>query len=148
MLRPGATGVQRSSRTASRYRSVATSVSVSSLISILMPVSAGSVSSRPAAMATWWMAEANASAPTVPVVSGMVGRVGYSSAGSSIRVNVALPHLTVVLVPSVERSTGLAGSDRTISASSLPGHEHGARLVGLHRDRRLGGDLVVEGGQG
>ena len=85
-----------------------------------IPVSAGSVSSLPAAMATWWIAEANASAPMVPVVSGMSGRVGYSSSGSSIKVNVALPHLTVVLVPSVVRSTGLAGRDRTISDSSLP----------------------------
>ena len=66
------------------------------------------------------MALENASAPTVPVVSGMSGSVGYSSAGSSIRVNVALPHLTVVLDPSVARSTGLAGRLRTISASSLP----------------------------
>ena len=120
VLRPGATGVQRSSRTARRYRSVATRVSVSSLISIRMPVRAGSVSSRPAAIATWLMAEAKVSAPMVPVVSGMPGSVGYSSVGSSISVNVALPHLTVVLVPSVVRSTGRAGSERTISASSLP----------------------------
>ena len=85
-----------------------------------MPVSAGSVSSLPAAIATWWIAEANASAPTVPVVSGISGRVGYSSAGSSIRVNVELPHLTVARVPSVVKSTGRAGSDRTISASRRP----------------------------
>jgi hypothetical protein len=74
----------------------------------------------PAAIPTWWIAEANASAPMVPVVSGMSGRVGYSSSGSSSRVNVALPHLTVVRAPSVARSTGRAGSDRTISDSSLP----------------------------
>ena len=49
---PGVRGVQRSSRTASRYLSVATRVSVSSLISTRIPVSAGSVSSLPAAMAT------------------------------------------------------------------------------------------------
>ena len=118
--RSGWTGFQRSSRTASRYRSVATRVSVSPEISILMPVSAGSVSSRPAAMATWLMAVASASLPTVPVSGGISGRVGYSSSGSRTRVKVALPHLRVALVPSVTRPTGLAGSDRTISASSRP----------------------------
>ena len=56
----------------------------------------------------------------MPVVAGMSGSVGYSSTGSSIRVNVVLPHLTVVRVPSVLMSTGLAGRLRTISASSLP----------------------------
>ena len=99
-------------------------------------------------MATWWMADANASAPTVPVVSGMSGSVGYSSAGSSIRVNVALPHLTVVLRP-VGRQVNRPGGQRPDDLGEQPaGDEHGARLVGLHRNRRLGGYLVVEGGQG
>ena len=120
VLRSGCVGFQRSSRTASRYRSVATRVSLSPAISILMPVSAGSVSSRPAAMATWAMAEASASLPTEPVSGGMSGSVGYSSSGSRTRVKVALPHFRVARVPSVARSTGLAGSDRTISASSRP----------------------------
>ena len=64
--------------------------------------------------------QVQADEPGTVLVSGMSGSVGYSSSGSSIKVNVALPHLTVVLVPSVVRSTGLAGSDRTISASSRP----------------------------
>ena len=89
-------------------------------ISILMPVSAGSVSSRPAAIATWPMAEASASLPTDPASGGISGSVGYSSSGSRTRVKVALPHLSVARVPSVTRSTGLAGSDRTISASRRP----------------------------
>ncbi len=120
VFRSGCTGFQRSSRTASRYLSVATRVSVSPEISILMPVSAGSVSSRPAAIATWAMAEAMASLPTDPVSGGISGSVGYSSSGSRTRVKVALPHLSVARVPSVTRLTGLAGSDRTISASRRP----------------------------
>ena len=120
VLRSGRDGFQRSSRNASRYLSVATRVSVSPAISILMPVSAGSVSSRPAAIATWLMAEASASLPTDPASGGISGSVGYSSSGSSTRVKVALPHLSVARVPSVNRSTGLAGSDRTISASKRP----------------------------
>ena len=120
VLRSGRAGFQRSSRTASRYLSVATRVSVSPAISILMPVSAGRVSSRPAAIATWPMAEAIASLPTDPASGGISGSVGYSSSGSRTRVKVALPHLSVARVPSVTRSTGLAGSDRTISASRRP----------------------------
>jgi hypothetical protein len=99
---------------------VATRVSVSPVISILMPVSAGKVSSRPAAIATWLMAEAIASLPTEPTNGGISGSDGYSSSGSRTRVKVALPHLSVARLPSVTRSTGRAGSDLTISASSRP----------------------------
>ena len=118
--RSGRAGFQRSSRTASRYRSVATRVSVSPWISILMPVSAGRVSSRPAAVATWPIAVASASLPTEPASGGISGSVGYSSSGSRTRVKVALPHLRVARVPSVISSTGRAGSDLTISASRRP----------------------------
>ena len=118
--RSGWAGFQRSSRTASRYRSVATRVSVSPWISILMPVSAGRVSSRPAAVATWPIAVASASLPTVPASGGISGSVGYSSSGSRTRVKVAVPHLRVARVPSVTSSTGRAGSDLTISASRRP----------------------------
>ena len=66
------------------------------------------------------MAVASASLPTDPASGGISGRVGYSSSGSKTRVKVALPHLRVARVPSVVRSTGRAGSDLTISASSRP----------------------------
>ena len=52
---------QVSSRTASRNRSVAAKTTFSPEISTRMPVSIGSVSSRPAATATWPMASANRS---------------------------------------------------------------------------------------
>ena len=48
-----ASGCQVNSRMANRNRSVATMVSLSPLISSRTPVSIGSVSSRPAATATW-----------------------------------------------------------------------------------------------
>ena len=75
-LRPGRTGFQRSSRTASRYRSVDTSVSVSFSISMRTPVRPGRVSSRAAAVADWLTAEAKASLPTEPAAGGMPGSVG------------------------------------------------------------------------
>ncbi len=74
--RSGRAGVQRSSRTASRYRSVDTRVSVSPSISIRTPVSAGSVSSRPAAVADWLTADANASLPMDPAAGGIAGSDG------------------------------------------------------------------------
>ena len=40
------------------------------------PVIIGSVSSRPAAMATWATAAANAAASTVPALAGISGSVG------------------------------------------------------------------------
>ena len=88
--------------------------------SIRIPVSAGSVSSRPAAMATWLIAEARTSAPIAPASGGMPGSVGYSSSGRVISVKTALPHFRVVRVPSVLISTGRAGRLRTISARSRP----------------------------
>ena len=45
-------------------------------ISTRMPVSIGSVSSRPAATATWPMASANSSDEMTPVSSGSAGSVG------------------------------------------------------------------------
>ena len=72
----GSPGLQVSSRTASRYRSVAARVSFSPSISIRTPVSIGSVSSRPAATATCATAAANSAPATVPAVVGMAGSVG------------------------------------------------------------------------
>ena len=138
MDRSGRAGFQRSSRTASRYLSVATKVSVSPAISILIPVSAGSVSSRPAAMATWPIAVASASLPTEPASGGISGSVGYSSSGSRTRVKVALPHLRVARVPSVTRSTGLAGQRPDDLGEQPARHQDRALLVGDHRDGGLG----------
>jgi hypothetical protein len=44
--------------------------------SIRTPVIIGSVSSRPAAMATCWTADANVCASTLPALDGISGRVG------------------------------------------------------------------------
>ena len=51
-------------------------MSVSPSISIRTPVSAGSVSSRPAAVADWLTADANASLPMDPAAGGMAGSDG------------------------------------------------------------------------
>ena len=67
---------QVSSRTANRNRSVAASTTDSPEISTRIPVSIGSVSSRPAATATWLIASANRSADNAPVSSGKAGSVG------------------------------------------------------------------------
>src|ERR1700761_6501243 len=72
----GADADQVSSRTANRNRSVAAKTTDSPEISTRIPVSMGSVSSRPAATATWPIASANTSAPNAPVSSGSVGNVG------------------------------------------------------------------------
>ena len=89
-------------------------------ISTLTPVSAGSVSSRPAAMADWLTAEANASLPTEPAAWGISGSAGYSSSGMVSSVNVALPQVRTALPPSDAICTGRAGRLRLISASSRP----------------------------
>jgi hypothetical protein len=113
-------GFQRSSRTASRYRSVEIRVSVSPSISILTPVSAGRVSSRPAAIADWLTAVAKASLPTDPAAGGIAGSAGYSSSGMVSRLNVALPQVRTARPESAVICTGLAGRLRLISASSRP----------------------------
>ena len=74
-------------------------MSVSPSISIRTPVSAGSVSSRPAAIADWLTAVANASLPTVPAAGGISGSAGYSSSGMVSRVNVALPQVSTARPP-------------------------------------------------
>ena len=99
---------------------MAASVSVSPSISSRIPVSTGSVSSRPAATATWATAAANAAPARVPVCTGISGRLGYSSTGSVGSENVALPQTSCTLVPSVVSVTGRAGSARVISASRRP----------------------------
>ena len=55
---------------------MAASVSVSPSISTRTPVSTGSVSSRPAASATWATAAAKTSLSSVPAVVGMSGSDG------------------------------------------------------------------------
>ena len=69
-------GSQVNSRTARRKRSVAASVSVEPSISMRMPVSIGSVSSRPAATATCETAWANTSGARAPATGGMSGSCG------------------------------------------------------------------------
>jgi hypothetical protein len=56
----------------------------------------------------------------VPADSGIAGNAGYSSTGIVSRVNRPDPQTTETLDPSVVTSTGLAGSDREMSARSLP----------------------------
>ena len=94
---------------------------VSSLISTWTPVSVGSESSRPAAIATCATAVANKSLVTLPVVSGSSGRFGYSESESVGSVNFAAPDVTSTRVPSKVIVIGLFGSDRQISARSFPG---------------------------
>ncbi len=80
----------------------------------------GSVSSRLAATVTCATAWVKTSPATEPLPSGIVGRVGYSSTGIVSRVNRLAPHVSDTREPSVATSTGLAGRDRAMSASSLP----------------------------
>ncbi len=94
---------------------------MSSLISICTPVSVGSESSRPAAIATCATAVAKVSLATVPVESGSSGRFGYSSTDSVGSVNSALPLVTATRVPSKTKVIGLFGREREISASNFPG---------------------------
>lgn len=63
-------------RTAKRYRSVAASVIVEPSRPRRIPVSVGSVSSRPAATATWATAAPNSPASTAPHTSGSGGSAG------------------------------------------------------------------------
>ena len=85
------------------------------------PVSVGSESSRPAAIATCATAVAKTSLVITPVVSGSSGRFGYSSTDNVGRVNFALPLVTRTRVPSKTKLIGLFGRDREISASKRPG---------------------------
>ena len=89
-------------------------------ISIRTPVSAGSVSSRPAAVADWLTAVANASLPIDPAAGGISGSAGYSSSGIVSSVKVALPQVRTARPPSDVICTGRAGRLRLISASSRP----------------------------
>ena len=92
---PGWAGFQPSSRMASRYLSVATSLMVSSSISRFTPVMTGSVSSRLAAGATWPIAVASTPPSTVPASRGSSGSRGYSLTGRVTRVKDAGPQVTV-----------------------------------------------------
>ena len=94
---------------------------MSSSISTWTPVSVGSESSRPAAIATCATAFANVSLATIPVRSGSSGRFGYSESESVGSVNFADPDVTNTREPSRVIVIGLLGSDREISASNFPG---------------------------
>ena len=72
----GESGDHWSSRTANRKRSVAARVSRSPSISTRIPVSIGSVSSRPAAIAVCATASAKVAASTVPDAPGISGSGG------------------------------------------------------------------------
>ena len=85
------------------------------------PVSVGSESSRPAAIATCATAVAKISLATTPVVSGSSGRFGYSEIESVGSVNFAEPEVTRTREPSKVIVIGLFGSEREISASNFPG---------------------------
>ena len=111
-----------------------------------IPVRAGRVSSLPAATATWPMAAASRSAPTLPAAGGMSGRVGYSSSGRVER-ELGAPHFRVTRAPSVVTMTGRGGRAFTISLRSLPGTST-AFLVRDHGDAGLRRDFVIEGGEG
>ncbi|SCE03803.1 hypothetical protein GA0115246_109733 [Streptomyces sp. SolWspMP-sol7th] len=95
-------------------------MTVSPSISMRTPVRTGSVSSRPAAMATCCAAEAKTSPGTVPVAEGICGSAGYSSTGSVCSVKRDDPQVTVARTPSVEISTGRLGRARQMSARSRP----------------------------
>ena len=69
---------------------------------------------------TWATASVKTSPATVPVPSGIAGSVGYSSTGMVRSVNREAPQVSETREPSVTTSTGLPGSDREMSASSLP----------------------------
>ncbi len=120
LLTCGRAGSQPSSLMASRYLSVATSVSVSPAISTLTPVMTGSVSSRLAAGVTWLIAVASAAPSTVPASRGSSGSRGYSPSGSVTRLNDAAPQVRVTSSAS-STSMGCPGRLRVISASSRPG---------------------------
>ena len=83
----GELGSHSSSRTARRYRSVASSVIVDPSISIRTPVNTGIVSSLPAAVTTCATASEKTVLRTVPLDSGCAGSSGKSSTGSVCRVN-------------------------------------------------------------
>ena len=83
-----------------------------------MPVRIGRVSSRLAAMLTWATAWVNRSPGTTPDDAGISGRLGYSSTGMVSSVNRPEPQITETFEPSVVTSTGLAGSEREMSARS------------------------------
>ena len=120
VVSPESSGVHSSSRTASRNRSVAARVSRGPSISSRIPVSIGSVSSRPAATAT--------------CCDGLGEHVGRHDAGDlrhgrQLRVVLdrhgrqAEPAAAAEIVardPSTTTSTGLAGSAWVMSASSRP----------------------------
>ena len=80
---PSPSAVATSSRTASRYESVATMTTPSRLTSTSTPVSTGRASSREAPRATWCTASANAPASAVIFVPLGSCSPGKSSAGSS-----------------------------------------------------------------
>ena len=118
---PGCAGAQCRSRTASRYRSVAASVTTSPRMSRHTPVSIGSVSSRLVAGSTCATAAARSPPSTVPASGGAGGSSGYSAVGSETSANSALPQLSVTSSPSERNSAGCPGRLRVISASSRPG---------------------------
>ena len=78
------------------------------------------MSPRSAATATCATAWVNTSPWSVPVGSGAVGSVGYSSTGIISRLNRDDPQVTCTLLPSATTSMGLAGRLREMSASSRP----------------------------
>ena len=78
------------------------------------------MSSRPAAVADWLTAVANASLPMVPAAGGISGSAGYSSSGMVSSVKVALPQVSTARPSRALMCTGLAGRLRLISASRRP----------------------------
>ena len=118
---PSDAGCQGSSRTASRYRSVAAMVSVVPSKSRQTPVSMGSVSSLLAAGTTWAMAAASTPPSAAPAAAGGSGSAGNSSAGSATSVNSAPPQLRLTESASEVNSAGWGGRLRVISASRRPG---------------------------
>src|SRR5215472_8996061 len=120
-LTTGSAGANGTTLAASRYRSVAASVSESPSTSRQTAVSIGRVSSRLADEATWLTADASTPPSTAPTGGGVSGSAGYSSIGRQTRPNSALPQTRLSTSASSENSTGLPGKLLVISARSRPG---------------------------
>ena len=144
---PARAGCQASSRMASRYRSVATSVITSPAISTFTPVMTGSVSSRLAAGVIWPIAVANTPPSTVPASRGSSGSRGYSPMGSVTRLNDAGPQVRVTSSAS-STSIGMPGKAAGDLGQQPPGDQHRPRLGHVRVDADPGRDLVIEAGQG
>ena len=110
-----------SSRTASRYESVATTTTPSRFTSRRTPVSVGRASSRDAARPTCETASANDRDATWTRIPEGSCHAGKSSAGRSRKVPSNEAHLIRAWVPSASNSTGASGRLFTMSPNRRAG---------------------------